>query len=79
MTDLARKPAFPNAAPLTGGMDRTGITVRQYYKAMAAQGLLVGAGTGGEELVDLLISIGGTAGDIADALIAEDEEHADGQ
>jgi hypothetical protein len=75
LTDLARKPAFPNAAPLTGGMDRTGITVRQYYKAAAMQGVLAG------DTEQLLSSVQVTsiASTLADAMITEDEEHASGQ
>jgi hypothetical protein len=47
-----------------------GMTMRQYYKAAALQGLVAG---GGKRPIAEFVS---EAASLADALLAEDEEHA---
>lgn len=68
-------PAFPD------DRSQVGMTLRQYYKAAALQGIMANA--------DFLVSvrenakghsadiiIAANAGQLADAMLAEDEEHA---
>ena len=65
--------AFPGSESLSGVI-YDGMTMRQYYKAVALQGLLATNQYAfyGEDLEANIKS----CGDIADAMIAEDEEAA---
>lgn len=51
-----------------------GLSVRQYYKAMAVIGLMF-EGSVGHETPDFLAA---TAGKVADALVVEDQRHDQG-
>ena len=63
------KPAFPYVC--LGNVVSSGMTIRQYYKAAALTGLI------NDALVTemTLLYIAKSIGEIADAMIAEDEEH----
>lgn len=67
-------PAFPcHTNPLPGKLANApqGMTLRQYYKAAALQGLLANPEDPGA-----IESAAAFAGRYADAMLAEDEEHA---
>lgn len=73
--EIGRRPAFPNQAPLPGGLDRTGLTVRQYYKSIAMQAFIVTD----QSMALSHEAIAALAAGQADAMIAEDEAYANGQ
>lgn len=70
-------PAFPMeyTQPCADGnplvVTEPGMTMRQYYKAAALTGLLATRATAGWATLKLATY----AGEVADAMIAEDEEH----
>lgn len=76
-------PAYPLAGMTLHGQQavqavfHTGMTVRQVYKAAIAQGLLAGRPLPGSgDVTDFINAFTSVAGKLADALLAEDQEHA---